>query len=108
MLLQSGEGFIRIFPYLPEGTAAAFERLSAEGGFLVSAQLEPTGTVSGLMIEGGPHCAGTVSLLSPWPRGFTVAERGGAAVPTVAVAGGHGERSWPTKPGVVYVVTAAA
>jgi len=46
MLLQSQESVIRLFPLWPRGRMAAFTRLRARGGFVVSASLESDGRIT--------------------------------------------------------------
>jgi len=63
MLLQSWHGIVRVFPAVPaEWTEVGFERLRAEGAFIVSARMEK-GDVSWVEIEsekGGPCCVENV------------------------------------------------
>jgi hypothetical protein len=64
MLLQSHEGFLRLFPCWPKGRAASFDGLRAYGAFLVSAQLA-NGRVRFVHIvsERGRTCR----IANPWP-----------------------------------------
>ena len=64
MLLQSHEGFLRLFPVWPQDQPARFGRLRAVGAFLVSSELKD-GQVQNLMIESeaGKDC----TVLNPWP-----------------------------------------
>jgi hypothetical protein len=64
-LLQSVDGIIRVFPAWPKDRDAAFTRLRAQGGFLVSAR-QQNGMIEHLEIE--TTVSGTLRLLSPWSR----------------------------------------
>ncbi len=63
LLLQSVDGVLRVFPSWPEDLPARFERLRAEGGFLVSAE-HAGGTVTRLEIDG--TSGATLKLEPPW------------------------------------------
>ena len=64
MMLQSWEKNIRIFPVWPKNVNAEFEKLRAEGAFLVSAA-HKDGNTENVVIESliGTRC----SLINPWP-----------------------------------------
>ncbi|TAD81212.1 MAG: hypothetical protein EAY75_18065 [Bacteroidetes bacterium] len=64
MLLQSHEGFIRIFPSVPDGWPCSFTLL-ARGGFVVSASRSEDASITGLHIKSqhGNVCR----LYNPWP-----------------------------------------
>ncbi|MCY2930680.1 MAG: hypothetical protein NTV86_14515 [Planctomycetota bacterium] len=92
MLLQSHEGFLRLFPCWPAGRPARFEGLRAYGAFLVSSELSD-GRVQfvRLLSEKGLPC----TLLNPWPGAGVSLHRNGAPAETL-----HGDRfSLPTTPG---------
>lgn len=87
MLLQSHEGFIRLFPVWPRWEDAAFTTLRATGAFLVSASLK-NGTVTDVTIksEAGTNC----SLLSPWVNvaaSAPVVTHAGKSVAVARIAG---------------------
>eukprot|EP00040_Diaphanoeca_grandis_P025186 m.139259 g.139259 ORF g.139259 m.139259 type:complete len:1142 (-) comp30045_c0_seq6:246-3671(-) len=74
LLLQSFEGFLRIFPGWPLNESASFTTLRAVGAFLVSAAVSNdgvVGTVTVLSEMGLP-----LMVLSPWSRGITVIAKG--------------------------------
>jgi alpha-L-fucosidase 2 len=64
MLLQSHEGFLRLFPCWPKDRPARFEGLRAHGAFLVSAELVD-GRIQSVRIvsEKGQTC----NMANPWP-----------------------------------------
>jgi hypothetical protein len=64
MLLQSHEGFLRLFPVWPRELSAKFGKLRAVGAFLVSSELRD-GEVKELVVESekGRSCI----VLNPWP-----------------------------------------
>ncbi len=64
LVLQSVGGIVRVFPAWPERLPARFNRLRAEGGFLVSAS-QAGGTVESLTIES--TVGGALRLATPWP-----------------------------------------
>ena len=112
MLFQSHEGFLRFFPVVPTGEPASFSGLRAVGAFVVSAKLEPNGTVTGIEIasEAGRNC----TILVPSTGTGAAAGRGllavtdsaGEGVPTrgVRVRGVAGLRQFATSPGQRYQV----
>jgi hypothetical protein len=63
LLLQSVGDIIRVFPAWPKDKDAAFARLRAQGGFLVSAE-QKGGKVASLEIES--TVGGKLRLVSPW------------------------------------------
>jgi len=66
LLLQSVGDHIRLFPAWPRSRPARFENLRAQGGFLVSAELDSNGQVTSLRIR---STAGRdLALVSPWPK----------------------------------------
>ncbi len=97
MLLQSWDGVIRLFPTVPECWGDAyFERLRAEGAFLVTASLSG-GEVEYARItsEAGETCR----LRNPWP-GAEVVVRGSSSEKTVT-----GENlTWETEADAEYLV----
>lgn len=62
-MLQSVKNIIRVFPCWPDNQDAAFRRLRAQGGFLVSAQ-HKDGKVVSVLIES--TVGGQLKVLSPW------------------------------------------
>ncbi|OGV68851.1 MAG: hypothetical protein A3K19_01840 [Lentisphaerae bacterium RIFOXYB12_FULL_65_16] len=83
MLLQSHEGFLRLFPVWPRTLAARFGRLRAAGAFLVSSELK-NGAVQSLLIESekGKDC----TVLNPWTDSPVRLRRDGHAAETLAGA----------------------
>ena len=103
MLVQSQEGFLRLFPAWPANASAAFATLRMRGAVLVSASFagraEWAGRVAGrtggtvnatLLAEAG----GELRLLSPWP-----AEPPSAVAITDAASGAAVQPTWSTLPG---------
>jgi len=129
MLVQSQEGFLRLFPAWPANQSAAFSTLRMRGAVLVSAAYEGrpewAGRVAGrtggtanvtLFAEAG---GALLALLSPWPASPTSAVRivdaatglppaGGVAWTSVGGAAGGPLATWRAAKGETYVVTAAA
>eukprot|EP01052_Picozoa_sp_SAG31_P021315 SAG31_NODE_1642_length_7657_cov_3.459402_4_plen_474_part_00 len=68
MLLQSRDGVLRVFPWLPDGTrAASFVRLRALGAFLVSANYTATsGVVSPVLIKSEAKQQCVMEALEGW------------------------------------------
>ena len=64
MLLQSHEGFIRLFPALPDAWAGSF-KLAAEGGFIINTQVAH-GTTEWVGIESSR--GGVCKMVTPWPN----------------------------------------
>lgn len=64
-LLQSQEGFIRLFAMVPLGEVAAFSTLRARGGFLVSAAWAG-GVAAPVAIASDATVVRNCSFLSPW------------------------------------------
>ena len=73
MLLQSHEGFLRLFPCWPKDRPARFDGLRAYGAFLVSAELTG-GDVQSIRIssEKGRPC----TVLNPWAGAVQVLRNG--------------------------------
>jgi hypothetical protein len=91
-LLQSVQNKIRLFPCWPQDKDAAFTRLRAQGGFIVSAEFK-NGKVASARIE-------TVSdkplqLLSPWETIYVNGKK--------SAIGPDGLITLQTKPGQVFV-----
>jgi hypothetical protein len=84
-LLQSVDGIIRIFPAWPKDKDAAFTRLRAQGGFLVSAE-QKNGEIEQFEIEA--TTSGLLCLHSPWPY-------------ISVTAGGQAKRLQPDERGLV-------
>ncbi|MCY2927201.1 MAG: hypothetical protein NT031_17560, partial [Planctomycetota bacterium] len=80
MLLQSHEGFLRLFPCWPASRPARFAGLRAYGAFLVSAE-RAGGRVQSVQIvsEKGRPC----TLLNPWPGAGVRVRRNGTAAETL-------------------------
>ena len=113
MLLQSHEGFLRLFPAWPAGEPAGFSTLRAVGALLVSASrgmgADSSDGVGDVRIESeaGRPCV----LLSPWDASgarapVVVAADTGKRVPVTA-AGGAKWR-FATEPGGTYIVSDAS
>jgi hypothetical protein len=99
MMLQSWDGALRIFPAWPKTLEACYERLRAEGAFLVTAAWSK-GTVTQLEIlsEWGSPCA----IYTPWPDRFQVHDNTGQ---TVAVTKDpFGRPLFPTAAGHRYTL----
>ena len=81
MLLQSHEGFLRLFPCWPKSRPAGFEGLRAYGAFLVSAELTH-GEVRSVRIasEKGRPC----TIVNPWPGAAVRVLRSGGKSETVS------------------------
>jgi hypothetical protein len=73
MLLQSHEGFLRLFPCWPKDRPARFEGLRAYGAFLVSSELAG-GEIKSVRIvsEKGQPC----TVLNPWAGAVQVMRNG--------------------------------
>ena len=78
-LLQSQEGFIRLFPMMPLDETASFKNLRARGAFLVSASWNGT-ALSPWLLQAVSLRNVNCSFLSPW------SESTGGATPRVADA----------------------
>ncbi|MCF7733368.1 MAG: hypothetical protein K9N23_16885 [Akkermansiaceae bacterium] len=63
LLLQSAGDIIRVFPAWPQGRNAAFTKLRAQGGFLVSAE---QGDHRGVKVEITSTVGGKLRVLNPW------------------------------------------
>ena len=108
MLLQSFEGFIRLFPVWPRSEDASFKTLRATGAFLVSASLK-NGIVTDVAItsEAGSNC----SLLSPWwGERAPVVTHAGKTVAVTRLPGPAQSPLWcfATQAGGSYTVTSPA
>lgn len=81
MLLQSHEGYLRLFPVFPPGQPASFTQLRAVDAFVVSAALGADGTVDGIEVlsEAGRNC--TIFA----PQGMAVTTEAGKEVPVRSV-----------------------
>ena len=109
MLLQSHEGFLRFFPVFPKGQPASFSGLRAVGAFVISAQLEPNGTVGGIeiMSEAGRNCAILAPSRVDGRAGILhVTDSKGVVVPTrlVDIGGVAGLLQFATSRGQRYQV----
>jgi len=98
-MLQSQEGFLRLFAGWPE-PAAKFRRLRAQGAFLVSSELV-NGEVSYIEIhsEKGLPC----SFLNPWPGYSVIIEDSNKKQLEFSVQ--SGKINFSTKPGETYYIT---
>jgi hypothetical protein len=92
VLLQSVDNKIRLFPCWPLEQDAAFTRLRAQGGFLVSAEYE-NGEVISATIES--TVGGELQLLSPWTTIYANGKK--------ADIGEDGLITMDTKPGETWV-----
>ena len=123
MLLQSHEGFLRIFPVIRHNESAAFEDLRASGAFLVSATFEPSSAghrISQLSdgTDGSVHdvrvkseVGGACSILSPWTGGAPVVVANDGSKVTVIPTkqgGTPGVFSFLTVAGTQYTVSPPA
>jgi hypothetical protein len=99
MMLQSWDGALRIFPAWPRTLDARYERLRAEGAFLVTAGWTK-GRVRELEIlsERGAPCA----VYSPWPEGLQVRDHAGQSVPVTKDP--FGRPSFATTAGGQYLL----
>ncbi|MBA2943075.1 hypothetical protein HZF08_32935 [Paenibacillus sp. CGMCC 1.16610] len=79
-MLQSQEGFIRIFPNWYNNKAAKFKRLKAMGAFLVDGEMTSAGIIQNVKMvsEKGK----TASVLNPWPGQNLRVTQNGNPVPT--------------------------
>eukprot|EP00658_Telonema_sp_P-2_P077083 TRINITY_DN6893_c0_g1_i2.p1 TRINITY_DN6893_c0_g1~~TRINITY_DN6893_c0_g1_i2.p1 ORF type:complete len:351 (+),score=55.98 TRINITY_DN6893_c0_g1_i2:180-1232(+) len=113
LLIQSHDlhAGIAVFPQVPSGQPAAFERLRARGGLLVSASMSSSGEVSNVHLandrkDGG---SGNVTLLSPWwperPAVRIADETTGDA--WVVAADNDGRVSFVSHPGERYALDAS-
>jgi hypothetical protein len=103
MMLQSWDGALRVFPAWPRKLDARFERLRAEGAFLVTAAWA-NGSVAQLEIlseRGGP-----CTLYSPWADGFLVHDAQGQAV--AVTKDPFGRPMFATRAGGRYTLRPAA
>jgi hypothetical protein len=123
MLVQSQEGFVRLFPAWPANQSAAFSTLRMRGAVLVSASYvsrpewaglvagRTGGTANATLLAGA---SGELALLSPWPAAPTssvsvVDEATGlpASVSWGSVPGANGGpvARWAASKGHAYLVT---
>ena len=86
MLLQSHEGFLRLFPVIRHNESAAFEDLRANGAFLVSATFDPSTAAAGhtQLRDGGDGTVHGVRVKSEVK--LATAKPGVFSFPTVAGA----------------------
>ena len=126
MLVQSQEGFVRLFPGWPANQSAAFSTLRMRGAVLVSAAYEGRPEWAGLVAgrTGGTANAtllagasGKLALLSPWPAAPTssisvVDQATGQPVAvswgSVPGASGGPLAQWTAAKGHAYLVTTTA
>jgi len=80
-MLQSWDGYLRIFDAWPKDMAGSFTTLRAEGAFLVSASFRD-GSVADVSIhsEKGAHCR----VANPWAADVSVVDDDGKVVETTA------------------------
>jgi uncharacterized protein (TIGR02145 family) len=99
-MLQSQEGFLRLFPAWPR-KQAKFVRLRAEGAFLVSSELA-SGVVSFVEIksEKGKDC----TVMNPWPGQSAAITDSGHKPVNYSTAGD--KIKFSTKPGESYRIKA--
>lgn len=102
LLVQSVNGVVRVFPAWPAWLPARFERLRAEGGFLVSAEHDEK-DIRAVRIE---STAGGLLCMAPPFRSSEVQAGGGEWAP--AVLGEDGKLRIHTAAGQVYEFRAAA
>ena len=93
-LMQSVGNKIRLFPCWPEDKDAAFTRLRAQGGFIVSAAFKD-GRVESATLESVADKQ--LQLLSPWKTIYVNGEK--------SVIDASGLVTFNTKPGEVFVFT---
>ncbi len=101
MMMQSWEGFIRVFPAWPDGVGCKFTTLRAEDAILVTSEINAWHEVISLEIhsEKGARCA----VETPWDAGFTVTDAAGQAVATTDE--GEGVFAFDTVEGGTYTLT---
>ena len=111
MLLASHDpkGII-LFPQVPLGHPAAFQDLRAQGGYSITASLNPSGEVSGVVVTnvGGEMRPGTLSMLSPWGRGQIAVLKIPTRVPREVLMGDGGYFSFTSVPGESFIVQPSA
>ena len=98
LLFQSVGGILRFFPAWPVAQDAAFEKLRAEGGFLVSTELTG-GAIPLVRVQS--TAGGRLRFLSPWPA--AAAWRRGA--PAALADEGAGILALETAPGDDLLLT---
>jgi len=109
-LLQSQEGFIRLFAMTPPDETAAFSTLRARGAFLVSAAWAGGAVVPPVAIAAAAAVARNCSFLSPWwpasaaPRVADAASN--ATVPSWPDAGAasQGVFAFAAPPGAAFLI----
>lgn len=102
LMLQSHEGFLRLFPAFPKGEAGSFTQLRARWGLLVDAAVSAAGEVSGVQFTATVTPGEPVRVLWPGPTAPRATCKGGAAQPVACgTAGGEGG-------GTVYCLPMAA
>jgi alpha-L-fucosidase 2 len=78
MMLQGGGGVLNVFPLWPVDKDVSFDRLRAEGAFLVSASFAGGSIADGVTIfsEAGAAC----QLTNPWEGAVSIVDDSGAKV----------------------------
>jgi len=101
LLLQSHEGVLRLFPAWPRDTPAAFERLRAEGAFVVSAEMV-AGSVANVRITSdvGRNCV----VVNPFSTNMCVVETYPRHASVVTHVVGDGRYMFETVAGGEYEV----
>ncbi|MCL2088257.1 MAG: carbohydrate-binding protein [Oscillospiraceae bacterium] len=69
MMLIGDKGYVKAFPNWPEGRAAEFTRLRAEGAFIVSSKYDGSSVTH---LEVTSEAGGTLNMISPWLGGMSV------------------------------------
>ena len=104
MLVQSQEGFLRLFPAWPANQSAAFTSLRMRGAVLVSAAFAGRAAWAGDVAGAHPgvtylslhaEAAGRISLLSPWGPAY----QGGAVTVVDDATGQEVPVDWASLPG---------
>jgi hypothetical protein len=109
-LLQSQEGFLRLFPMVPMDETASFSTLRARGAFLVSARWARGAVVAPVAITAAATTTRNCSFLAPWwpsatpPRVADAATN--ATVPSWPDAGAaaDGVFTFSAAPGGAYAI----
>lgn len=106
LLLQSFEGFLRLFPGWPVGEAASFTTLRAVGAFLVSAAVDAAGVVHSVELhsERGRNC--TIMSYDWKATGLRVHDADGGHVVETHDLGG-GKFCFATTAGRTYAISTA-
>ena len=98
LLLQSVADVIRVFPAWPRQRDARFQRLRAQGGFLVSSSLT-AGKIDSIAVES--TAGGPLRLVSPWRK---VAVRASTERPSrLLIRDAQGIVQLPTRPGDRFI-----